>query len=315
MQYDYFIYSIFIFYFFILIEIITQVKNQSINYSKSIFLSNLNCGMIYYLLKGLFRLSIFTPYLYLYQHFSIPHFLSITQPFDWVIGFFCADLAYYCYHRASHKIKFIWPIHAVHHQPKEMNLSVAMRIPAFPYIFKTLFYLPLANLGVPPLMILSLEIIIQCYQFFTHTELIRDWPYPLNFIFNSPSHHRVHHGVNKEYIDKNFGAVFIIWDRLFGTFKAEVDKVIYGVTESYPLNFSILANLYPWGISIREKIYEIEEGKIAFILSIIFFIFSHVIIVFLFLNIEILQSSIVIICSLLFFLSIFLSEYILAKQL
>ena len=145
--------------------------------------------------------------------------------------FFVDDFVYYWYHRFHHTIRVFWGSHVVHHSSQRYNLSTALRQPWTPFTSLP-FWLPLAFLGFAPWMILLQQSISLIYQFFIHTERIRKLPRPIEFIMNTPSHHRVHHGSNKQYLDKNYGGTLIVWDRLFGTFEPEDERVVYGLTKN-----------------------------------------------------------------------------------
>jgi len=141
-----------------------------------------------------------------------------------------ADIAYYWEHRFVHRVGFGWATHAVHHSSPFFNISVAYRFGPLDGLMPLIFHLPLAFLGFNPLVIFLAEMVVQVYQTLLHTEVVKKLPRPIEAVFNTPSHHRVHHGSNSEYLDKNYGGIFIIWDKLFGSFKEEEAKVIYGVT-------------------------------------------------------------------------------------
>jgi hypothetical protein len=141
------------------------------------------------------------------------------------------DFFYYWFHRYSHEINAFWGAHVVHHQSEDYNLSVALRQSAFQGFISSVFYLPLAIAGFDPLIFAIIGTFQTLYQFWIHTEAIRKMPLWFEYIFNTPSHHRVHHGRNPEYIDKNHGGTLIIFDRLFGTFEPEINPVVYGVTK------------------------------------------------------------------------------------
>ena len=149
----------------------------------------------------------------------------------WPILFFADDLAFYTYHRVSHEVRVFWASHVVHHSSEHYNLSTALRQP---WVVATSlpFWLPLAAVGFKPWMIVLAESWSLIYQFGLHTERIGKLPRPIEFIFNTPSHHRVHHGSNEQYLDKNYGGILIIWDRMFGTFQGEDEKVVYGLTKN-----------------------------------------------------------------------------------
>jgi sterol desaturase/sphingolipid hydroxylase (fatty acid hydroxylase superfamily) len=149
----------------------------------------------------------------------------------WVLLFFADDLAYYWFHRVSHEVRVFWASHVVHHSSRHYNLSTALRqtwvpMTAFP------FWLPLALAGFKPWMIVLEQSISLTYQFFIHTERVRRLPAAIELVLNTPSHHRAHHGANEIYLDKNYGGILIVWDRLLGTFQGETEAVRYGLTKN-----------------------------------------------------------------------------------
>jgi sterol desaturase/sphingolipid hydroxylase (fatty acid hydroxylase superfamily) len=181
-----------------------------------------------------------------YQH----RVLSLGQPllwWSWIVLFFAEDLCYYWFHRMHHQVRLLWAAHVNHHSSQYFNLSTALRQPWFTPITGPVFWLPLALLGYPPAMILTAQAVSLIYQFWIHTETVRKLPRPLEWLFNTPSHHRVHHGKNIAYLDRNHGGVLIIWDRLFGTFAQERarDPVSYGITHD-------LTTFNPLHIAVHE---------------------------------------------------------------
>lgn len=166
-------------------------------------------------------------FLYTYEHFKITE-LAIN---GWTIicCIILADLAYYWEHRFLHMNGFGWATHTVHHSSPHFNISVAYRHGPMDWFFPLFFHLPLVILGFHPFVIFLAEIIVQVYQTLLHTETVKKLPRPIEAIFNTPSHHRVHHATNKQYLDKNYAGIFIIWDKMFGTFAKEQEKVTYGV--------------------------------------------------------------------------------------
>lgn len=148
---------------------------------------------------------------------------------SWVIGFVGVDFLYYWWHRVSHNVNVLWAVHVVHHHSEDYNLAVALRQAMFSQATATLFYLPLAVLGVSPVIFATCQALNTLYQFWIHTELVRRLPAPIEAVMNTASHHRVHHGINPRYLDKNHAGVFIVWDRMFGTFEPETEPVVYGV--------------------------------------------------------------------------------------
>lgn len=169
--------------------------------------------------------------------------LSSSSILVWIGTFVAVDFAYYWWHRASHRINVLWGGHIVHHQSQDYNLAVALRQAWFTPIGSICFYLPLALLGVPVLVYATCDALNTLYQFWIHTRLIGKLG-PLEWILNTPSHHRVHHGVNPRYIDKNYAGVFIVWDRLFGTFEEEREEPVYGTVIAYESWNSLWANFH-----------------------------------------------------------------------
>ncbi len=148
-----------------------------------------------------------------------------------VILFFAEDLCYYAFHRVSHEVRLFWAGHVVHHSSRFFNLSTALRQKWTPMLAWP-FWIPLALLGFKPWMILTQQAVSLIYQFWIHTERIgRLWA-PFELVFNTPSHHRVHHGANKKYLDRNYGGILIVWDRIFGSFQGEEERVVYGLTKN-----------------------------------------------------------------------------------
>ena len=160
---------------------------------------------------------------------ALPLHLDPGNWWVWVLLFFADDLSYYAYHRAHHRIRLFWATHVVHHSSQHYNLSTALRQDWMP-ISSIFFWAPLALLGFQPWMILLAISWNLLYQFWIHTEKIKRLPGWYEAIFNTPSHHRVHHGANEQYLDKNYGGILIIWDKLFGTYEPERERVRYGLT-------------------------------------------------------------------------------------
>lgn len=157
--------------------------------------------------------------------------LSPSDWWVWVLLFFADDLAYYWFHRVSHESRVFWASHVVHHSSTHYNLSTALRQTWVPMTYFP-FWLPLALVGFPPWMILLAQSWSLIYQFWIHTERVHRLPRFLEAVLNTPSHHRVHHGSNHQYLDKNYGGILIIWDRLFGTYEPERERVRYGLTKN-----------------------------------------------------------------------------------
>lgn len=178
---------------------------------------------------GIIYLNVFY---YAYDEWRI--FTWEITPLTIVLTVVLADFAYYWEHCFTHRVGLGWATHTVHHSSPHFNISVAYQFGPFDSVIPLFFYLPLVLLGFDPLLVLFAEMFVQLYQTALHTEVIKKFLRWIEAIFNTPSHHRVHHGSNKEYIDKNYGGIFIIWDRMFGTFAEEQAKVVYGVVT--PIN-------------------------------------------------------------------------------
>ncbi len=147
----------------------------------------------------------------------------------WIVILLAEDLAYYWYHRAHHEVRILWASHVVHHSSQRYNLSTALRQTWTPF-GGVPFWAPLALLGVPPWAIFLQQSISLLYQFFLHTERVGTLWRPVELVMNTPSHHRVHHGTNNAYLDRNYGGILIVWDRLFRSFEPEGERVVYGLT-------------------------------------------------------------------------------------
>jgi sterol desaturase/sphingolipid hydroxylase (fatty acid hydroxylase superfamily) len=161
-----------------------------------------------------------------------PKWFSTTPLWlTWLVLILADDFAFYWMHRLSHEVRLLWATHVVHHSSERYHLATALRQSWTAPIIETPFWLPLALVGFHPHMILLQMSLNLIYQYWVHTETIRSLG-PLEYVMNTPSHHRVHHGSNPQYLDKNYGGIFIIWDRLFKTFEPEVEKVRYGLTKN-----------------------------------------------------------------------------------
>ncbi|WP_234859086.1 sterol desaturase family protein [Aquimarina aquimarini] len=174
-------------------------------------------------------LAVTKVYFWIYENFSLPHL-----ELNWATIICCillADFAYYWEHRMMHRIGIGWATHTVHHSSEHFNMSVAYRFGPFDAILPIIFSLPIVMLGFDPILVLLSEVFVQVFQTLLHTEIIGKLTKPVEYIFNTPSHHRVHHGSNRQYWDKNYAGILIIWDRMLGTFEPEKEKVIYGISE------------------------------------------------------------------------------------
>jgi sterol desaturase/sphingolipid hydroxylase (fatty acid hydroxylase superfamily) len=191
--------------------------------------TSLSMGFGYLIVEAGWKLVTLAAYIGVYE--LTPLRLSAHDPWTWVVLFLADDLAYYVYHRTHHEIRVLWASHVVHHSSQRYNLSTALRQTWTPFTALP-FWLPLALVGIPPWLILLEQSISLIYQFFLHTERIGKLPRAFEFVFNTPSHHRVHHGSNSIYLDRNYGGILIIWDRMFGSFEPEGERVVYGLTKN-----------------------------------------------------------------------------------
>ncbi len=166
---------------------------------------------------------------------GIAPFTLPLKPWVFLLTFITADFTYYWFHRVSHSWKPLWAFHLIHHSAMHMNLTVAYRLNWFSAIISPMFFIPAAMLGMPANFIVLSYALNLAYQFFLHTEAIGKLGV-IEKVLDTPSSHRVHHGNNPIYIDKNFGGVLIIWDRMFGTYQAETEKVNYGLTTGFLSN-------------------------------------------------------------------------------
>ncbi|MFK7905113.1 MAG: sterol desaturase family protein [Chitinophagales bacterium] len=159
----------------------------------------------------------------------------------WVAAFFLADFTYYWMHRLEHEHRILWASHSVHHSSEDYNLTVSMRLSIVESVFEWIFLIPMILIGFSPFQAIAGLILVAQYQTWIHTEKIVKLGW-LDEVFNTPSVHRVHHGSNEAYLDKNYGGVLILWDKLFGTFQRENEKVVYGLTKNVNTNNPISIN-------------------------------------------------------------------------
>lgn len=223
-------YAIPFFFLLIFIELIYFYFKKQKVYRLNDTITNLSLGIGNQVTNALTKSILFGLIIWVHQHFALFHIKHNVWSF--LVCFIAYDFIYYWSHRWGHTVSLFWGAHIVHHQSEEYNLSVALRQSWFHNLLAFYLFLPLPLLGFEPLTIGIAGAVNLLYQFWIHTEAIKRMPKWFEFIFNSPSHHRVHHGVNPHYIDKNHAGVLIIWDKLFGTFQEEDEstKIKYGIT-------------------------------------------------------------------------------------
>jgi sterol desaturase/sphingolipid hydroxylase (fatty acid hydroxylase superfamily) len=169
----------------------------------------------------------------------------------WVVTFILIDLVFYIYHRMSHRVRFLWAIHMSHHSSEEMNFAVSFRQAWLGPVSKIPFFMTLPLMGLDPTIIAIAGVVSTLWGIVGHTQIINKLG-PIEWIFNTPSHHRVHHGSNEQYIDKNYGNLFIIWDRFFGTFEPEKEAVKYGLVNNVDTFNPIKITIMGWTSILRD---------------------------------------------------------------
>ena len=189
--------------------------------------------------------GLLTSLIYISVYDFAPFKMPMETVWAWAIILFVDDFAYYWFHRFSHEVRFFWNFHVVHHSSNQYNLSVAVRQSWFSGVAHWIFYLPAALLGFPLWAFVTMHGLNLIYQFWIHTNLIDKLGYSEK-ILNTPSHHRVHHGVNNQYLDKNYAGIFIVWDKLFGTFVEETEKPRYGIIKPLTSYNWLWINTHGW---------------------------------------------------------------------
>lgn len=205
-------------------------------------ITNLNIGIGNQVFNLFFQVMLLGAFSLIYDNFSFWHLPANAGTVLLCIVLF--DFLFYWAHRWSHELNFWWGAHVVHHSSEEYNLSVALRQSWLHNIMAFVIFVPLPLLGFDPSVFLIAGSAHTLYQFWIHTKTIQKMPKWFEAVFNTPSHHRVHHGVNPKYIDKNHAGVFIIWDKLFGTFQAEEEEVVYGITSPLKSWNPVWANIH-----------------------------------------------------------------------
>ena len=222
-------YAIPFFIITVIIEIILTVKIRLEEYEFKDAATSIAMGLGNVILGLISKSLVLTVFLFFYK------FRLFTIPFawwSWILVLFAEDFCYYWFHRTSHENRLFWASHVVHHSSLKYNLSTALRQTWSGSFYSFIFWIPLILLGFHPVMVLVQISISLLYQYWIHTELIQKLPNWFEAVFNTPSHHRVHHATNPQYLDRNHAGIFIIWDRLFGTFEPEVEKPVYGLVKN-----------------------------------------------------------------------------------
>ncbi|MGA0555021.1 sterol desaturase family protein [Larkinella sp. VNQ87] len=238
-------YAIPAFVILLLAEVMVTAIQQKDYYATRDTLSSLSMGIGNVIIGLVGKLLVFGAYSLVYEYRFLT--IDLTRWWAWVILFFADDFSYYWFHRISHSSRYFWASHVVHHSSQKYNLGTALRQTWTGNLSGAfLFWIWLPLLGFHPAAVMTMQAVSLLYQFWIHTELIHRLPGWIEAIFNTPSHHRVHHGSNLKYLDKNHGGVLIIWDRLFGTFQPEQERPSYGLTKNIETHNPVRIAFHEW---------------------------------------------------------------------
>jgi sterol desaturase/sphingolipid hydroxylase (fatty acid hydroxylase superfamily) len=243
----------------IVIEIIYAIRTQRDLYEVKDASASISLGLGNLFIGLLTKSFILFFFVLIYEHrlFSIPS----SAWWAWILIFFADDFSYYCMHKTAHSVRWFWASHVVHHSSEKYNLAAALRQTWTGNLTGSfLFWSWLPFIGFHPKMILFMQSISLIYQFWIHTEAVYKLPKWFEFIFNTPSHHRVHHGSNIEYLDKNHAGILIIWDRMFGTFQSEIFTPTYGLTKNVNTFNPIKIAFWEW-TNIGRDLKKVSSAK------------------------------------------------------
>ncbi|MTJ62720.1 C-5 sterol desaturase [Nocardia seriolae] len=224
-------------------------RHDRVGYDRVDARNSLVMGAVSVLVNGGAKLVAILGYSVLCVH--APWRVDPHDPWAWVAVMVAVDLLWYAYHRVSHRVRLVWAAHQVHHNSRYFNYATALRQKWNPW-FELLVWTPLPALGVPPWMLFTAWSFNLVYQFWVHTETIGLLPRWFEFVFNTPSHHRVHHASDPHYLDKNYGGILILWDRMFGTFRAETSRPTYGLTKNIDSTNVFTLQYYEFGSLWRD---------------------------------------------------------------
>ncbi|TYP99104.1 sterol desaturase/sphingolipid hydroxylase (fatty acid hydroxylase superfamily) [Tenacibaculum adriaticum] len=242
-------YAIPFFIFTVIIEAILTVNVKLEDYEIKDTATSLSMGIGSVIVGLLTKVIILGAFLFLYKYrlFTI----EFTW-WAWVLVLFAEDFAYYWNHRIAHESRLFWASHVVHHSSQKYNLATALRQTWTGGFYTFIFWLPLVLIGFHPVMVIMQMSVSLLYQYWIHTELIDKMPKWFEYIFNTPSHHRVHHATNPQYLDRNHAGIFIIWDRMFGTFEPEVEKPVYGLVTNIETYNPVKVAFIEWGNMFKD---------------------------------------------------------------
>ncbi|WP_339513879.1 sterol desaturase family protein [Pseudomonas sp. RL_15y_Pfl2_60] len=227
---NYILYAVPFFFVLIALELLADKWRGVRTYNLSDSINSMSAGVLSTTVGLVTKVVGLLTYTLAWEHFG-QFELAADSLWVWLFAFVMYDFCYYWNHRLGHERSVLWAAHSVHHQSEEYNLTTALRQTSTGFIFGWIFYLPMALIGVPPLVFLAVASLNLLYQFWVHTRHIPKLGW-FEWVFITPSNHRVHHAQNQIYMDRNYGGVFILWDRLFGSFQEELDEhpVVFGVT-------------------------------------------------------------------------------------
>jgi len=258
-NFNYLAFAIPAFFVFLFLEyrIALKLKKQHLfKYESSI--SNLSIGIAERMLNLFITASCYSLFVWVYEHYAL--FKIPNTWWVWVLLILVTDLVWYWYHRLGHEVNILWAAHIVHHQSEEFNFTVSARITVFQALIRNIFWCLIPLMGFHPVMVMSILVVHGAYSFFTHTQLIKNMGW-LEYILVSPSIHGIHHASDEKYLDKNYGDVFVFWDKLFGTFQKEEEAPKYGLT--HPVNsYSFLWQHFHYYLEIIAACKK-EQGLLA----------------------------------------------------
>lgn len=237
------------FFLFLFIEYqAAKLKKREDIFKYESSISNISIGIAERLLNLFIAASFYQLFYFIYENYAL--FQIPNNWITWIALILATDFVWYWYHRLGHEINFLWAAHIVHHQSEEFNLTVAARITTLQALIRNVFWCVLPFFGFHPALVIFILIFHGIYSFFTHTQMIGKMKW-LEYIFITPSLHGVHHASDEKYLDKNYGDVFVFWDKMFGTFQKEEEKPNYGLT--HPIkSYSFLWQHFHYYLEIWE---------------------------------------------------------------
>jgi sterol desaturase/sphingolipid hydroxylase (fatty acid hydroxylase superfamily) len=257
-QINYLAFAIPAFFIFLFLEYLLAGKlHKKHLFKHESSISNLSIGIAERLLNLLISASFYALFCWVYKHFAL--FQIPNTWWVWTLLLLTADLVWYWYHRLGHEVNLLWAAHIVHHQSEEFNLTVAARITVFQSLIRNIFWCLLPLAGFHPNLVITVLVVHGAYSFFTHTQMLPQIKW-LEYVFITPSLHGVHHASNEKYLDKNYGDVFVFWDKLFGTFQTEEEKPSYGLTHPVK-SYSFLWQHFHYYLEIIEACKSVKGWK------------------------------------------------------